>query len=70
MSKKDDFLQTNPFLSLLNIVHKFLFTSLSIGGEVDSSASSESWEVNGIEFSVGVEVVKVLVERGMPQPKP
>ena len=60
--KKDEFLQANSLPPFLNVVHKFLLTFLSIWGEVDSGTSSESWEIDGIESSVGVEVVKVLVE--------
>ena len=62
VSKKNEFLQTNSLPPFLDVIHKFLFTFLGIWSEVDSSASSESWEIDGIEFSVGVEVVKVLVE--------
>ena len=62
MPKKDESLQTDPFPPFLNVVHKLLFTFISIRSEGDSSTSSKSWEVDGIEFSVGVKVVKVLVE--------
>ena len=62
MSKKNEFLQTNSLSPFFNVVDKLLFTFFSIWGEVDPSASGKSWEINGIEFSVGVEVVKVLVE--------
>ena len=62
VSKKDEFLQTDSLSPFFDVVDELLFTFLSIWGKFDPSASSESWEIDGIEFSVGVEVVKVLVE--------
>ena len=65
--KKNEFLQANFLSPFLNVAYKLMLTVCSVyvwimRGEVDSSASSKSWEVDGIEFSVGVKVVKVLVE--------
>ena len=63
--KKYEFFQTNSLPPFLNVINKLLMTFLGepiSRSEVDSSASGESWEVDGIEFSVGVEVVKILVE--------
>ena len=62
MSKENEFLETDSLPPFFDVVDKFLFTFLSIRGEIDSGASGEPWEINGVEFSVGVEVVKVLVE--------
>ena len=69
VSKKNKFLQTDSLSPLFDVVDEFLLSSLvhkfpflvSLG-EVDPSASGESREIDGIEFSVGVKVVKVLVE--------
>ena len=62
MSKENKFLKTDSLPPFFDVVDKFLFTFLGIWGKVDSGASGESWEIYGVEFSVRVQVVKVLVE--------
>ena len=62
MSKENKFLETDSLPPFFDVVDKFLFTFLGIRGEFDSGASGEPWEIYGVEFSVGVQVVKVLVE--------
>ena len=62
VSKENEFLETDSLPPFFDVVDKFLFTFLGIWGEVDSGASGEPWEIYGVEFSVGVQVVKVLVE--------
>lgn len=62
MPKENEFLETDSLPPFFNVVDEFLFTFLGIWGEIDSSASGKSREIDGVEFSVGVEVVKVLVE--------
>ena len=62
MPKENEFLKTDSLPPFFDVVDKFLFTFLGIRGEIDSGASGESREIDGVEFSVGVQVVKVLVE--------